>query len=144
VVFSQVANFHHPQYPEFEDFGDVVVRGDGGTGYIRVDWFTPEGLGVWGDGRLFITGTNGYIELRKYIDIAGRTGGEHLYIVDNQGIQHIDCKEVPLPYAHQLVNDITNRTETAMSQEHSFLAMELAIKAENLADRLGHLNSWDL
>jgi predicted dehydrogenase len=139
VVFSQVANFHHPQYPELEDFGDVIVRGDGGIGYIRVDWFTPEGLGVWGDVRFFITGTDGYIELRKYIDIAGRPGGEHLFLVDKQGIRYIDCKDVPLPYGPQLVDDILNRTETAMTQAHSFLAMELAIKAENMAERIGHL-----
>jgi len=139
VVSAQVANVHHPQYPELEDFGDVMVRGDGGLGYIRVDWFTPDGLGVWGDGRLFITGTDGYIELRKYIDIAGRPGGEHLFLVDHQGIQHIDCKDVPLTYADQLIHDIIHRTETAMTQEHSFLAMELAIKAENQADRIGHL-----
>jgi predicted dehydrogenase len=139
IVKSQVANFHHPQYPELEDFGDVIVRGDGGTGYIRVDWFTPDGLGVWGDGRLFITGTDGYIELRKYIDIAGRPGGEHLFLVDNQGIRYIDCKDVPLPFGPQLVDDILNRTETAMTQEHSFLAMELAIKAENEAERIGNL-----
>jgi len=139
IVSSQVANFHHPQYPELEDFGDVIVRGDGGIGYIRVDWFTPDGLGVWGDGRMFITGTDGYIELRKYIDIAGRPGGEHLFLVDQKGTQYIDCKDVPLPYGGQLIDDILNRTETAMTQEHSFLAMELAIKAENMAHRLGNL-----
>lgn len=140
IVSSQVANFHHPQYPQLEDFGDVIVRGDGGVGYIRVDWFTPDGLGTWGDGRLFITGTDGYIELRKYIDIAGRPGGEHLFLVDHHGIQHIDCKDVPLPYAPRLIDDIIDRTETAMTQEHSFLAMELAISAENQAKRLGHLS----
>ena len=84
IVSAQISNFHHPEHPELEDFGDVMVRGDGGTGYIRVDWFTPDGLGVWGDGRLFITGTDGYIELRKYIDITGRPGGEHLFLVDQK------------------------------------------------------------
>jgi predicted dehydrogenase len=141
VVSAQVANFHHPQHPELEDFGDVVVRGDGGVGYIRVDWFTPDGLGVWGDGRLFITGTDGYIELRKYIDIAGRPGGEHLFLADQKGIQYIDCRDVPLPYAPQLIDDVLNRTETAMTQAHAFLAMELAVQAEQMADRLGHLKS---
>lgn len=139
IVSSQVANFHHPEYPELEDFGDVTVRGDDGVGYIRVDWFTPDGLGVWGDGRLFITGTDGYIELRKYIDIAGRPGGEHLFLVDQKGTRHIDCNGVPLPYASRLIDDVLNRTETAMTQAHSFLAMELAIKAEDMADRLGNL-----
>lgn len=139
IVSSQVANFHHPEHPELEDFGDVVVRGDGGVGYVRVDWFTPDGLGVWGDGRLFITGTDGYIELRKYIDIAGRPGGEHLFLVDRQGTQYIDCNDVPLAYASRLIDDVLNRTESAMTQAHSFLAMELAVKAENMADRLGNL-----
>ena len=139
IISAQVANFHHPEYPELEDFGDVVVRSDTGVGYIRVDWFTPDGLGVWGDGRLFITGTEGYIELRKYIDIAGRPGGEHFFLVNQKGTEYIDCKDVPLPYAPQLINDIVNRTETAMTQAHSFLAMELAINAENMADKLGNL-----
>ena len=141
IVSAQVANFHHPQHPELEDFGDVVVRGNSGVGYLRVDWFTPNGLGVWGDGRMFITGTEGYIELRKYIDIAGRPGGDHLFLVDQQDIQYIDCKDVPLPYGYQLIADISNRTETAMTQAHSFLAMELAIKAENMAYRLGNLKT---
>ena len=141
IVASQVANFHHPQFPQLEDFGDVVVSGDGGVGYIRVDWFTPDGLGVWGDGRLFITGTDGYIELRKYVDLAGRPGGEHLFLINQQGTEYMDCKDVPLPYAPLLIEDILNRTETAMTQAHSFLAMELAIQAENQANKLGHLNS---
>jgi predicted dehydrogenase len=139
IVSSQVANFHHPQYPELEDFGDVTVRGNGGVGYIRVDWFTPEGLGVWGDGRLFILGTDGFIELRKYIDIAGKPGADHLFLVDQKETNYIDCKDVPLPYGPALIHDIINRTETAMTQAHSFLAMELALKAEAMADRIGHL-----
>ena len=140
IVASQVANFNHPQYPELEDFGDVVVRGDGGTGYIRVDWFTPDGLGVWGDGRLTILGTEGYMELRKYVDIGGRPGGNHLFLVDQEKTQYIDCQNVELPYGRQLMVDIIIRTETAMSQEHCFLAMELALKAQAQADRLGHLD----
>ena len=141
IVSSQVANFHHLQYPELEDFGDVTVRGNGGVGYIRVDWFTPDGLGVWGDGRLFILGTDGYIELRKYIDIAGKPGSDHLFLVDQKETRYIDCKDVSLPYGPALLYDIINRTETAMTQAHSFLAMELALKAEAMADRLGHLKS---
>lgn len=139
IVSAQVSNFHHPEFPELEDFGDVVVQGNGGVGYIRVDWFTPDGLGVWGDGRLFITGTEGYIELRKYIDVAGRPGGEHLFLVNQKGSEYINCETFPLPYAPRLIADIHDRTETAMTQEHAFLAMELAIKAEMQANRLGNL-----
>lgn len=136
VVASQIGNVHHPQYPKFEDFGDVMLRGDGGMGYIRVDWFTPDGLKTWGDGRLTILGTDGYIEIRKNIDIAGREGGSHLFLVDNKETKHFDCSAQVLPYGPQLVDDILNRTETAMTQEHCFLAMELALKAQKNAQRI--------
>jgi predicted dehydrogenase len=139
VVASQVGNFKHPQYPELEDFGDMVLRGNGGTGFIRVDWYTPQGLGVWGDGRMTILGTEGYIELRKYIDIAGRPGTNHLFLVDQKGIQYMDCSQVELPYGKQLIADILNRTETAMPQAHCFLATQLALEAEDRAARLGNL-----
>ncbi len=136
VVCSQVGNFKHPEHPELEDFGDMVLRGDGGAGYVRVDWYTPQGLGVWGDGRLTILGTDGYIELRKYIDLAGRPGGDHLFLVDHKGIRYVDCKDVPLPYGQQLISDIRDRTETAMPQAHIFLASQLALEAEDGAVRL--------
>ncbi len=133
VVASQVGNVHHPQYPTFEDFGDMMVRGDGGAGYIRVDWFTPDGLATWGDGRLTVLGTDGYIEIRKNIDIAGRPGGSHLFLVDQKETRYIDCSTVPLPYGDQLVSDVVDRTETAMPQAHCFLATELVLKAQKQA-----------
>lgn len=136
VVASQVRNVAHHDYPNFEDFGDVMLRGDGGTGYIRVDWFTPEQLSVFGDGRLTILGTDGFIEIRKYIDIGGRTGGNHLILVDKKGTTYVDCSKEPLPYGEQLVDDVINRTETAMSQDHCFLAMELALKAQKQAQKV--------
>lgn len=136
IVASQVGNVHHPQYPAFEDFGDVMLKGDGGTGYIRVDWFTPDGLSTWGDGRLTILGTEGYIELRKYVDIAGREGGNHLFLVNQKETKYIDCSNEPLPFGELFVNDILNRTETAMPQAHCFLAMELALLAQKKAKRL--------
>jgi predicted dehydrogenase len=139
VVASHVANYANPHKPELEDFGEVLLRGSGGTGYIRVDWYTPKGLGIWGDGRLTILGTDGYIELRKYIDIAGKPGGDHLFLVDQKGTQHIDCSREPLPYGPNLIADVLNRTETAMPQAHCFLATELALKAEAMATKLGHL-----
>ena len=136
VVASQIGNFGTPNYPEYADFGDMNLRSPRGTGYIRIDWFTPEGLGTWGDGRLFILGTEGYIECRKYIDIAGREGGNHLFLVDQKETKHYDCSEVPTFYGEQLVSDVVNRTETAMTQHHCFLATELAIQAQENAYRL--------
>lgn len=137
VVASQTGNVHYAEYPQFEDFGDATVRGNGGTGYIRVDWFTPDGLNTWGDGRLTILGTEGYIEVRKNVDIASaHTGGNHLYLVDKKETRYIDCKEEVLPYGQQLIADVLNRTETAMPQAHCLLATELALKAQANAQKL--------
>ena len=137
IVASQVRNVRHPEHPDFMDFGDVMVRGNGGTGYIRLDWFTPAGLPTWGDGRLIILGTDGYIEARKYVDIGGeRKGGNHLFLVDQKGMQRIDCSGVELPYGRQVVDDVLNRTETAMPQVHAFLTMELALRAQQQAQHV--------
>jgi predicted dehydrogenase len=136
IVASQVGNTSHPQYPKFEDFGDVMVKGNNGTGYIRVDWFTPDGLKSWGDGRLTILGTEGYIEIRKNVDIASHEGGNHLYLVNQKETIYMDCNKEPLPFGELFVNDIVNRTETAMPQEHCFLATELALKAQKMATKV--------
>jgi predicted dehydrogenase len=136
IVASQVGNVAHPRYPNFEDFGDIMMRGNEGTGYIRVDWFTPDGLKSWGDGRLTILGTEGFIEIRKNVDIGGREGGNHLFLVNGKDTQYIDSSNTPLPYGQQLVDDVINRTETAMTQAHCFLATELALKAQKMAQKI--------
>ena len=136
ILSAQVGNVHYPQYPNFEDFGDITLKGNKGAGYIRNDWFTPDGLKTWGDGRLTILGTEGFIEVRKNIDIARTDGGSHLYLADNKKTEYIDCKEVPLTYGRQLIDDVLNRTETAMTQKHCFLATEIALKAQKKVSRL--------
>jgi len=133
VVAAQVRNVNHPDHPAFQDFGDAMVRGNGGTGYIRLDWFTPDGLPTWGDGRLTILGTEGFIEIRKNVDIGGREGGNHLFITDAKSVRYVDCKDVDLPFGRLLVDDVLNRTETAMPQAHCFLATELALRAQKQA-----------
>lgn len=134
VVASQTGNLAHPSYPKFEDFGDMMISGNGGTGYVRVDWYTPDGLSTWGDGRLFILGTEGYIELRKYINVASElAGGDHLYIVDKKQARYIDCKEVALPFGPQFVTDIVERTQVAQDQKQALLAAELVLTAQKNA-----------
>ena len=136
VVAAHVGNYANEDKPEFEDFGEVMWRGNGGTGYVRVDWYTPDGLPTWGDGRLTILGTDGYIEVRKYVDIAGRPGIDHLFVVDGKGTRYVDCASVALPYGPALIRDVLDRTETAMPQTHCFLACELALEAEARATNL--------
>jgi predicted dehydrogenase len=133
VVESQIANVRHPNRPRFQDFGDMVLRGDRGFGYVRLDWFTPDGLGTWGDGRLFILGTDGYIEVRKYIDVATKKQGNNLFIVDNKQARYIDCSSMPLPFGPQFVSDIVNRTHVAQDQDECLLAAELVINAQRNA-----------
>jgi predicted dehydrogenase len=135
VVAAQVDNVNHPQWPELEDFGEVVLKGDRGRAYIRADWFTPDGLPVFGDGRTTILGTDGYIEIRKSADIAGRPGGNHVFLVDQKAAQYVDCRDTPLPYGRRLVDDVLNRTHTADDQTRVFLAMEIALRAEAAAHK---------
>jgi predicted dehydrogenase len=130
VVASQVSNVNHSQKPKFQDFGDMMLRGDEGFGYVRLDWFTPDGLGTWGDGRLFILGTNGYIEVRKYVDVARGKQGNNLFIVDKDQARYIDCNNMELPFGPQFVSDIVNRTHTAQDQTECLLAAELVVRAQ--------------
>ena len=135
VVAAQVANVRHPGRPHFQDFGDMMLRGNRGFGYVRLDWFTPDGLGTWGDGRLFVLGTEGYIEVRKYTNVGVSKQGNNLFLVDGQRARHIDCSKGPLPFGPQFVADIVNRTHYAQDQQQCLLAAELAIKAQQNASR---------
>ena len=134
IIAATVANRANPDTPELQDFGEMLLRTREATGYIRVDWFTPDGLPSWGDDRLVILGTDGYIELRKYVDVGGRPGIDHLIYVDRKRVHRIDCSDVELAYGRQLVQDVLERTETAMSQARCFQAMEIALRAQALAE----------
>jgi predicted dehydrogenase len=132
IVTSTVGEFSGDG---FQNFGEVVLQTDTARGYLRVDWFTADGLPTWGDGRLFVLGTNGTIELRKYVDIAGREGTDHLFVVDGASTRHIDCSALPVTYFRDFVADVTNRTETAMPQRHAFTVCRLALEAQTRAAR---------
>ena len=135
VMSATVNNRGNPDKPGLQDVGDMHLKSPGTTGYVRVDWHTPDGLGTWGDGRLTILGTEGYIELRKYIDIGGQPGTDHVFLVDKKGTHRISCANQELPYGRQLIADVLNRTETAMPQVRAFKAMELALTAQAMAER---------
>lgn len=138
VTQAAVGNFANPDKPEFEDFGEAsLVGNNGASNYIRVDWFTPAGLSTWGDGRTVILGTKGYIELRKYVDVAREKTGDHVYLVDEHGEQHLNVAgKVGFRFFGELILDCLNRTEIAMTQEHAFKAAELCLKAQQVARRI--------
>ena len=138
VVHAAVANYHHKDHPEFEDWGEVNLLGNNGaTNYVRIDWLNPQGLRAWGDGRTFILGTKGYIEVRKYLNVGADVEGDHLFLVDDSGEHHMRCAgKVGFPFFGQLILDCLNRTENAMTQEHAFRAAELALQAQAAARRI--------
>ncbi|WP_143833321.1 Gfo/Idh/MocA family protein [Oceanobacillus timonensis] len=135
ILSSTVQNNTQPSFPEFEDYGDCHLIGDNGAvHYFRIDWFTPDGLSNWGDGRTFILGTDGYIELRKFVDITEQSIGERLYLVNHGGERKYDVSgKVGFPYFYQLAHDILNHTCSAMPQEHTFKAAELSLLAQQKA-----------
>jgi len=133
VVSSRVGNFGHFDHPQLDDYGDCMITGQNGTtNYFRVDWFTPDGLRTWGDGRMIILGTKGYIEIRKYINVATeQAGGNHVFLVNGEGEKHVDATGVTgYPFFGALILDCLNRTENAMTQAHAFKAAELCLKAQ--------------
>lgn len=140
ILNARVANHAHPEYPELEDFGEAsLVADNGASNYFRVDWFTPDGLSTWGDGRTFILGTDGYIELRKYLNVAVDPTGDHLFLVNHEGEQYFPVAgKVGFPYFGELILDCLNGTETAMGQDHAFKAAELCLKVQAAADEAGN------
>ena len=138
VLMATAENLHLKQHPGLQDFGQIALRAEGrdgvAHGYIRVDWFTPDALPTWGDGRLTILGTEGYMELRKYVDVAGEPGTDHLFLVNGTRCERMQCEDAGLPYFARLVDDVRDRTETAMGQAHTFKVCELALRAQVMAD----------
>jgi len=137
VSHSAIGNFHHPETPELDDFGEMnLIADNGATGYHRVDWFTPDGLKSWGDGRCTIIGTDGYIELRKNVDIT-RGGGDNVFLVNHEGEYHINARgKTGYPFFGQLIRDCIDRTEISMTRDHAFLAAELCLIAQRDAEIL--------
>lgn len=139
ITRSAVGNFNTPQHPEFQDFGEMNLSSDTAQGYVRLDWFTPDAAPNWGDGRLTVLGTEGFIEIRKYMDIAGQPGTDHVFLVNGTDCTRFDATDAGTPYFARLRTDIENRTETACPQRHTLRVMRLAIEAQRQAVRLGSL-----
>ncbi|TNJ39612.1 Gfo/Idh/MocA family protein [Phaeobacter sp. B1627] len=134
ITMANVRNFANQGDPGLQDFGELALKSEHGHGYIRLDWFTPDALPTWGDGRLTILGTEGYIELRKYVDVGGDDGTDHLILTNGTRCEKINASDAGMPYFTRLTDDIRNRTETAMTQAHAFKVCELALTAQAIAE----------
>ena len=134
IVLSSIGAFG--TLPEgFEDFAELVLVTPSVRGYVRLDWFTPDGLPTWGDGRFFVVGTEGTLELRKNLDIEGRAGADHLFVANRTTTRYVDCSGMPVTYYRDFLRDIAERTETAMSQHQTFAVCRLALRAQAQAIR---------
>ncbi|MEJ0084970.1 MAG: Gfo/Idh/MocA family oxidoreductase [Pseudomonadota bacterium] len=143
IVAASVGNFTRPDHPEFEDFGEVLLHGESASGYLRVDWLTPDGQPYSSDSRFTVLGTEGVVEVRKYVDLCGQPGTDHLLLVRGDQIERIDCSAVPIRYFTDIADDVRERSTSAERPGHSYLVTELALRAGQTAVRLGHLANPD-
>lgn len=134
ITLASVGNFANPDDPGLQDFGEIALSAPEGRGYIRVDWYTPDGLPTWGDGRLTILGTDGYIELRKYVDVGGAAGTDHLVLVNGTRCEKIDASDAGLPWFADFLEDVAQGAARRPTQAHYFTVMELALKAQAMAE----------
>jgi len=119
----------------FEDFAEITLRTPSVRGYCRVDWFTPDGLPTWGDGRLFLVGTEGSVELRKNLDIEGREGSNHMFVVGRERTRYMDCSALPVTYYRDVIDAVRTRDFAALPQEQVFTVCRMALRAQAEAKR---------
>jgi predicted dehydrogenase len=134
IAHASIAAFG-TEPPGFEDFAEVVLTTPSVRGYVRLDWFTPDGLPTWGDGRMFLVGTEGTLELRKNLDIEGRAGGDHMFVANSSTTRYIDCSNMPVTYYRDFITDMAGRTQRVMPQRRVFTVCRLALHAQAYANR---------
>ncbi|NBB80157.1 MAG: Gfo/Idh/MocA family oxidoreductase [Verrucomicrobia bacterium] len=132
VVFARSANYFHPEKGDWEDYGEAQFRLENGIACTsRVDWMTPDGLDVFGDGRLFLSAEKGTVELRKTIDVGRSSEGEKAFVVDGSGACELRLAgRLGFPFYPRLIEDCVARTERAMNQERAIAAGEMAVRAQ--------------
>ena len=105
------ANHANPDNPGLEDLGEIVLRSNKGHGFFRVDGSSPD----------------------------GRPVTDHLFVVDRDGVEHIDCAGANRPHDHNLADDVYERTEMAIPQGHFLKVMQSALEIQAKAVHLGLL-----
>jgi predicted dehydrogenase len=137
VTASRVGNVASPEHPTMQDIGSLTLVSDGVVGEHRVDLLSPPGLPTWGDVRLTVVGTEGTLEVRANIDVAGVPGAEHLIVTDADGVRRIDVSDDPLPWAEHALADLADAGERLCTQAHVLDVCDLALEAQERADVWG-------
>lgn len=130
---ARAAESPHPGF--YDAAGVQAVMDDGATAQLYADWHTPQSSWTWGDGRLFVTGTRGTLELRLEGDpLLG--GGEALLLTtDREPLRRV----TELGTAPLITADFLSRMDgSAHALTHADLlaASEAAIAADEKAVRI--------
>lgn len=131
VRSSSVGNVACREHPKMQDIGSMTLVANGVVGDHRLDYLTADGLGVWGDVRLQIVGTEGTLEARANIDAAGQPGPEHLILVDRAGTRRLDVADRRVDWAELLLDDLAHNGERLMSQAHVVAVCDLVLEAQS-------------
>ena len=134
IAASTIGSFGTPP-AGFEDFAEITLRSQTMTGTMRQDWFTPDGLADWGDGRLFLVGTEGTLELRKNLDLEGRAGGDHMFVANKQRTRYQNCSGLPVTYYRDFLGDVRERNGQMMDGGRVFAVCRLALRCQATAAR---------
>lgn len=141
IVASSVGNVASPDHPGMQDIGSMTLAASGMVGDHRLDYLTAKGLGTWGDCRLMIVGTEGTIEARSNVDVAGVEGAEHLIVVDAGSTRRVDISDVVVDWGEQLVADLADDGERLMTQQHAIDVTDVCLRAQAVARPWGMAGS---
>jgi len=133
VVSSMVGNVASSDHPAMQDIGSMTLAAGAVVGDHRLDYLTARGLGTWGDCRLMIVGTDGTIEARANVDVAGADGAEHLIVVDAGGTRRIDISGVVVDWAELALADVADGGERLMTQQHAIDVTDVCLRAQAAA-----------
>jgi len=137
IVSSMVGNVASADHAAMQDIGSMTLAAGAVVGDHRLDYLTARGLGTWGDCRLMIVGTEGTIEARANVDVAGADGAEHLIVVDAEGTRRVDISGVVVDWAELALADVADDGERLMTQQHAIDVTDLCLRAQAAAGTWG-------
>ena len=137
IVSSMVGNVASADHPAMQDIGSMTLAAGAVVGDHRLDYLTARGLGTWGDCRLMIVGTEGTIEARANVDVAGAEGAEHLIVVDAEGTRRVDISDVVVDWAELALADLADGGERLMTQLHAIDVTDVCLRAQAAARSWG-------
>jgi predicted dehydrogenase len=112
----------HAEHPGVQVLGEMLLAAHDGscTGYARVDYFTPKGLGTWGDVRCTVVGTAGYLEVRS--------ADERLLLVDGESRREVDCRGGEVDWARRFAAG-----DMPIPQAHVFAVHDICLRAQGMS-----------